>query len=81
MLGDSMDINEHIKIKIIDWKDNQRSSYINGIVMSKSIINNRMAKVIDDPRILLLKESLGQDELSDLASTLDVEGHIMKILE
>ena len=59
MLGDSMDINEHIKIKIIDWKDNQRSSYINGIVMSKSIINNRMAKVIDDPRILLLKESLG----------------------
>ena len=81
MLGDSMDINECIKIKIIDWKDSNRSSYINGIVMSKSIINNRMAKVIDDPRILLLKESLGQDELADLASTLDVEGHIMKILE
>ena len=81
MLGDSMDINEFIKIKIIDWKDNKKSSYINGIVMSKSIINNRMAKIISDPRILLLKESLGQDEVSDLASTLDVEEHILKILE
>ena len=81
MLGDSMDINECIKIKIIDWKDNSRSSYINGLVMSKSIINNRMEKVIDDPRILLLKDSLGEEEVPDLASVLDVEDHILKILK
>ena len=81
MLGDSMDINECIKIKIIDWKDNSRSSYINGLVMSKSIINNRMEKVIDDPRILLLKDSLMEEEVPDLASVLDVEDHIIKILK
>ena len=81
MLGDSMDINECIKIKIIDWKDNTRSSYINGLVLSKSISNNRMAKVIDDPRILLLKDSLGEEEVQDLASVLDVEDHIIKIIQ
>ena len=81
MLGDSMDINECIKIKIIDWKDNSRSSYINGLVMSKSIINNRMEKVIDVPRILLLKDSLMEEEVPDLASVLDVEDHIIKILK
>ena len=80
MLGDSMDINECIKIKIIDWKDNSKSSYINGIVLSKSISNNRMAKIIEDPRILLLKDSLGEEEVPDLASVLDVEDHIIKIL-
>ena len=42
MLGDSMDINEYVKVKIIDWKDNSKSSYINGIVMSKSIASKRM---------------------------------------
>ena len=81
MLGDSMDINECIKIKIIDWKDNSRSSYINGLVLSKSISNNRMAKIIDDPRILLLKDSLGEEEVPDLASKLDVDDHIIKILQ
>ena len=55
MLGDSMDINEYVKVKIIDWKDNSRSSYINGIVMSKSIASKRMQTTITHPRILLLR--------------------------
>ena len=87
MLGDSMDINECIKVKIIDWKDNSRSAYINGIVMSKSIASKRMQTTIDNPRILLLR-ALDQDEarnpnfvIPDLATKIDVEGHTDKILE
>lgn len=56
MLGDPMDINECIKIKIIDWKDNSKSAYYNGMVMSKSIAIKRMDKEIRNPKILLLKD-------------------------
>ena len=87
MLGDSMDINEYVKVKIIDWKDNSRSSYINGIVMSKSIASKRMQSTIVNPRILLLR-ALDQDEarnpnftIPDLATKIEVEGHADKILE
>ena len=55
MFGDSMDINECIKVKIIDWKDNSKSAYINGIVMSKSIASKRMQTTRVNPRILLLR--------------------------
>ena len=88
MLGDYMDINEVIKIKIIDWKDNSKSQYVNGIVMSKSIASNRMTKCLINPRILLVKD-IGNDEsrgnedfiIPDLASKIDIEGHTDKILE
>ena len=36
-LGDSMDINDYIKVKIINWKDISKTSYTKGIVMKKSI--------------------------------------------
>ena len=55
LYGDSMDINECIKVKIIDWKDNSKSAYINGIVMSKSIASKRMQTTRVNPRILLLR--------------------------
>lgn len=88
MLGDYMDINEVIKIKIIDWKDNSKSQYVNGIVMSKSIASNRMTKCLFNPRVLLVKD-IGNDEsrgnedfiIPDLASKIDIEGHTDKILE
>jgi hypothetical protein len=58
-LYDSMVFNSFIKIKIIDWIDNSKSCYINGIVISKNIANKRMKTDIDNPSILLLKESIG----------------------
>lgn len=82
MLGDLMDINECIKIKLIDWKDSSKSAYVNGIVMSKSIASKRMQTTRINPKILLLKD-IGQneDELQDLKTKIDVEGHCEKILE
>ena len=88
MLGDPMDINECIKVKIIDWKDNSKSQYVNGIVMSKSIASKRMQTTRINPRILLLRD-IGQDDgrasqhfmIPDLATKIDVEDHSDKILE
>ena len=80
MLDDSMDINDFIKIKIIDWRDNAKSCYINGIVTSKSISNKRMKSTINEPRILLLRD-LGEDEVPDLASKIDFEDHIFRNLD
>ena len=51
-----MDINEAIKVKIIDWKDNSKSQYVNGFVMSKSIASKRMESCRINPKILLLKD-------------------------
>lgn len=58
-LNDSMNFNSFIKIKIINWIDNSKSAYINGVVLSKNIADKRMKGKIDDPSILLLKESVG----------------------
>ena len=89
MLGDGMDINHFIKVKIIDWRDNSKSQYVNGLVMSKSIASRRMQAVVPNPRILLLR-SIGQDEgeggsskpfiNSDLATKINAEDHSEKIM-
>jgi hypothetical protein len=59
LLNDSMNFNSFIKIKIINWEDNSRSAYVNGVVMSKNIADKRMKSNITNPSILLLKESVG----------------------
>ena len=53
-MSDSMVFNQFIKIKIINWHDNSKSAYINGLVISKNIADKRMKKDIENPLILLL---------------------------
>lgn len=53
-----MNFNSFIKIKIINWKDNSKTSYLNGIVISKNIADRRMLNLIENPQILILKDSL-----------------------
>lgn len=62
MLNDLMDINEWIKIKIVDWPDTSYSQYINGLVFTKNLTDKRMRQTIKDPKILLLKGTLGLSE-------------------
>lgn len=59
LLNDSMNFNSFIKIKIINYIDNSKSAYINGIVLNKNLADKRMVDKIDNPQILLLKDSLG----------------------
>ncbi len=42
LLQDSMDINDYIKIKIIEWRDSSQSKYVNGLVFSKTVADKRM---------------------------------------
>lgn len=42
LLNDTIDFNHFIKIKIINYVDNSKSAYINGIVMSKNLADKRM---------------------------------------
>ena len=85
MLNDSMNFNSFIKIKIINWKDNTKSAYINGIVMSKNLADKRMKSEIQNPLILLLKESVGsvknETGFTDIQSVVDQEEYWVDIVK
>jgi hypothetical protein len=53
-MSDSMIFNQFIKIKLINWHDNSKSAYVNGLVISKNIADKRMKADVDNPSILLL---------------------------
>ena len=57
-MSDSMVFNQFIKIKLINWEDSSKSAYINGLVISKNLADKRMRTDVDNPQILLLKESI-----------------------
>lgn len=44
-----MNFNSYVKIKIINWMDNSKSEYINGVVMSNNLADKRMLSSIDNP--------------------------------
>ena len=75
ILNDSMNINSFIKIKIINYHDNSKSNYINGIVLSKNLADRRMDTSINNPKILLLRDSLGfikdEGDYMDIANVID----------
>ncbi len=82
LLNDPIDFNYFIKIKIINYFDNSRSAYINGVVMSKNLADKRMKKdTFPDPKILLLKDNLGLVKsdpslcLADLSTVIDQEDY------
>ena len=78
-LNDPMNFNQFIKIKIINWHNNSKSAYINGVVISKNIADKRMKSLIDEPQILLLKDSVGiadessKNDFSDIQNLYDQE--------
>ena len=57
-LNDSIDINEYIKIKIIEYKDQSKCEVIDGYAMQKNVYSKKMKIDIDNPKILLLKGDL-----------------------
>ena len=57
-LNDSIDINEYIKIKIIEYKDQSKCEVIDGYAMQKNVYSKKMRIDIENPKILLLKGDL-----------------------
>jgi hypothetical protein len=58
LLGDPMDINAFVKIKLIEWPDKSMSKLINGLVMTKNLADKRMTSSHKNPSILLVKNLL-----------------------
>ena len=84
LLNDSLDINQYIKIKIIDWRDSSKSAYVNGIVMTKNLADRRMQSQLQKPSILILRNSLDigsiEQQTTDLQRVIDEDEHLIKIL-
>lgn len=53
-LKDSLNINDYVKIKIIEYKDASLSRFIDGYAMNKNVCSKKMNTLINDPKILLL---------------------------
>ena len=89
LLNDPLNFNNFIKIKIINWRDNSKSAYINGIVMSKNVADKRMRGEIKEPSILLLKDSLvgsvkkGEEKglFTDIECLVEQEDHWVEIIK
>lgn len=58
ILNDTMNLNDFVKIKLINWKDQSMSQYVNGVVMTKNLADRRMKSQFTSPNILLLKNTL-----------------------
>ena len=56
---DSIDITKYIKIQLVQYKDHSKIKYLNGAVINKNIAHRRMKWEIEEPKILLLSNSLG----------------------
>mmetsp|Transcript_42700 Transcript_42700/g.41020 ORF Transcript_42700/g.41020 Transcript_42700/m.41020 type:complete len:84 (-) Transcript_42700:1048-1299(-) len=59
LLNDSIDINKFIKIFPLEWKNQSKSEYVNGVVFTKNVAHKRMPVDIQNPKILLITNSLG----------------------
>ena len=65
LLNDKMNFNDFVKIKVIEWKDSSMTRYVKGIVFSKTVADRRMQSDFENPKILLLKNTL-EIEKADL---------------
>jgi len=54
-----MDFNKYVDILLLDFKNETKSQYINGCVIMKNLADKRMPHTFKDPKILLLRGSLG----------------------
>lgn len=83
LMKDSMNINDYVEIKLIDNEEDKKWRYINGWVLKNNIADRRMKSEINDPRILLIGNSIGftqEDPGIDLETYVRQENHYIDIL-
>ena len=64
-LNDSMNINDYIKVKIVENKDFSYSKVINGFAMTKNVCSKKMREKQEDPKILLLDLDLNMHKVNE----------------
>lgn len=85
ILNDSIDINKFVKIVTVEYPNQDKCKFVNGVVFKKDIGSKRMRNNISNPRILLLSNSLGyvQDDaiaLTDLEQEIKQEETFVQII-
>ena len=71
---DSIDINKKVRIKTLVCNDDSKAKYIEGIAIKKVITQKKLAKELDNPRILMFSAPLGidgDDTIVNLESFID----------
>ena len=72
--NNSMDICKYVKIQLIEYRDTSKCKYVNGVVIKKSVAHKRMRREIENPRMIILSNSLGymkdDEELIDIETEL-----------
>jgi len=86
MLNDSIDINEFVKIVTVYHPDQSKCRSVNGVIFKKDIANKHMRNKIEQPKILLLANSLGyvhEDGLAlvDLGREIEQEDTLIQIIK
>ena len=84
MLKDSIDFNSFIKIVTIEHHNQEKCQYINGIVFKKDVANRRMRTQIENPKVLVLNNSLGyvqdDDGPVDMRAEINQQESFLKIV-
>jgi len=80
-------LDDEIDVKIIcnEWGSHTDSKYVNGVVVKKNVIDKRLIDFHNDPRILLLSNSLGyvrnDKDFTDFESIIKQEAHTVDIVK
>lgn len=69
ILNDSIDINRYVKIVTVEYQNQEKCRFVHGVVFKKDIGSKRMRSNIENPRILLLANSLGYVQDDAIAIT------------
>ena len=64
-LKDSMNINDYIKVKLINNNDFSKSKVIDGFAMTKNVCSKKMGEKQESPKILLLDLDLNEYKLKE----------------
>lgn len=84
MNKNSMDICKYVKIQLIEYKDTSKCRYVNGVVIKKGVAHRRMAPRIDNPKMIIIANSLGymkdDEDFVDLEAELRQESTHLKII-
>jgi 1-phosphatidylinositol-3-phosphate 5-kinase len=81
LLNDSIDFNSFIKIITLQYPNQDKCQYVNGVVFKKDVAHRRMLTEIDNPRVLILGNALGyvqdDDHMIDLSAEINQENYNM----
>lgn len=80
-----LDYEIDVKILCNEWGSYKDSTYVNGVVIMKKVIDKRANDKHEDPRILLLSNSLGyvreDSDFTDFQSVIKQENHFVEIVK